>query len=276
MRTALLESLYQKYNIYNFEFGAIHDKLGDVYEEYCVTLLKDSCLLKKMLTNKADTLDERVFTDILRCNGVTNLNSIKSISATNSVPHRASGGLPKTDIIITIDYKDGSVKKYPMSCKQSTVSKVALAEFDVDTICNEMGITNPRLKQLMLKHQVDKSAKNFTAAEKQELNDLMRPIAKDFVRWVLTGSPDKNDNDIRIPKSIITFKLTKPADRYAINVEKGDFDYFDYSTHTIEEYIDIIMLNKSGKPKPGGFGTGLSWTYATGSGGYKIQFKGTI
>lgn len=40
MKTALLNELYTKYNIANLTFGAIHDKLGDVYEEYCVTILQ--------------------------------------------------------------------------------------------------------------------------------------------------------------------------------------------------------------------------------------------
>lgn len=169
---------------------------------------------------------------------------------------------------------NGNIVILPISCKQSTVPKVALAEFDVDTICREMKITDSRLKALLLKHQVDCSAKNFTTSEKNELVTLMRPIAKDFVRWVLTGSPSTVPNDVCIPTSIIKFKLKKPLDRYNINIDGGDFDYISFEMLTIEECIDGIMYKSNRTIKPGGFGTGLSWTYATGSKGQKMQFKG--
>ena len=44
--------------------------------------------------------------------------------------------------------------------------------------------------------------------------------------------------------------------------------------YTIDEYVDYLTIDRYGNPKKGGFGTGLGWTYATGSKGEKIQFKG--
>jgi len=46
-----------------------------------------------------------------------------------------------------------------------------------------------------------------------------------------------------------------------------------FGSVTVEDYIHSIIYNKKGNVKNGGFGTGLAWTYATGSGGFKIQFK---
>lgn len=274
MKTALLNELYTKYNIANLTFGAIHDKLGDVYEEYCVTILQSKQYLDEIRMGINSSLESQILYHILSCNNLTNFNEICYITATTQIPHRSTGGNSKTDIIARVYLCNGSVVTLPISCKQSTVAKVALAEFDVDTICTEMGITNPRLKQLLLKHQVDCSAKNFTASEKAELTSLMAPIRRNFVRWVLTGSPNTNVNDVCIPTSIIKFKLKKPADRYNINISKGDFDYISFDMLTIEECIDEIMYNSNGTLKPGGFNTGLSWTYATGSKGQKMQFKG--
>lgn len=274
MKTTLLNSLYVKYNIANLTFGAIHDKLGDVYEEYCVTILQSKQYLDEIKMGINSSLENQVLYHILSCNNLSNFNKIDHITATTKIPHRSTGGNSKTDIIAEVYLCNGSVVTLPISCKQSTVAKVALAEFDVDTICTEMGITNPRLKQLLLKHQVDCSAKNFTASEKAELTALMAPIGRDFVRWVLTGSPNTNVNDVCIPTSIIKFKLKKPADRYNINISKGDFDYISFDMLTIEECIDGIMYKSNGTLKPGGFNTGLSWTYATGSKGQKMQFKG--
>lgn len=274
MKTALLNSLYVKYNIANLTFGAIHDKLGDVYEEYCETILNAKAYLDNLKAGNIASLEEKVLYHILTCNNLSNFNTINRITATTIIPHRSTGGNSKTDIIATVQLVNGDIITLPISCKQSTVPKVALAEFDVDTICKEMGITNPRLKQLLMKHQVDCSAKNFTAAEKAELTALMAPIGRDFVRWVLTGSPTTNPNDVCIPTSLIKFKLKKPTDRYNINIAKGDFDYISFEMLTIEECIDRIMYKSNGTLKPGGFNTGLSWTYATGSKGQKMQFKG--
>ncbi|MST61574.1 type II restriction endonuclease [Peptostreptococcus anaerobius] len=274
MKTQLLNSLYERYNINSYGFGAIHDKLGDVYEDYCKTILKSTTFLNDIQNGNVNTLETQVLSNILTTNGITNFTAIHTIEATTQIPHRSTGGNSKTDIIATVHMINGNSIVLPISCKQSTVPKVALAEFDVDTICREMRITNPRLKTLLLKHQVDCSAKNFSATEKNELVMLMQPIARDFVRWVLTGSPSINSHDVCIPTSIIKFKLKKPSDRYNININNGDFDYLSFETLTIEECINNIMYKSNGSIKPGGFGTGLSWTYATGSKGQKMQFKG--
>lgn len=258
MKTALLNSLYEKYDIANLAFGKIHDKLDDVYEEYCTLILQSAQFLNDLKSGITESLEDQILYYILTCNNLSDFKAIDHITSTTQIPHRSSGGNSKTDVIANVYMNDGSVVILPISCKQSTVAKVALAEFDVDTICNEMGISNPRLKQLLLKHQTDCSAKNFTISEKNELTQLMAPIRRDFVRWVLTGSPISNIDDVCIPSSIIKFKLKKPNDRYNINVAKGDFDFISFEVLTIEECIDKIMYNGNGKLKPGGFAPGLS------------------
>lgn len=275
MNTEHLQILYKKFDIGNLQFGIIHDKLGDVYEKYCVEILENSEFLE-MVKNHVDATEQEfsIFKDLLAVYGIQDYATIAKIEASDPVPVRMSHGLSKTDVIMKVSFADGTSKRYPISCKQSTVPKVAFAEFDVETICNEIGIPDGRLKDLMEKHQRDASAKHFTASEKRELGDLLRPIARNFVRWVVTGSPVENADNICIPTSIIKFDLRKPRDRYNISLENGDFEFMGYKVYTIDEYIDTIMLDKKGTIKPGGFGTGLSWTYATGSKGHKIQFKG--
>lgn len=274
MTSQLLEELYEKYKIANLTFGSIHDKLGDAYEEFCVTILSDIGNLKKAKMNEKPTaLDYDVYLSILNCCGFTNFSNIKEITATNIIPHRQTRGLSKTDVIITIHYYNGEEKKVAVSCKQSYVPKMAFAEFDVNTICREVGITDERLKALMLKHQTDKSAKYFTNAEKAELRQLLEPIRENFVRWVITGSPEKTPTDIVYPTVIVKFRLKKPANRYDIKVNNGDLSLTSFGSVTVEDYIHSIIYDKKGNVKNGGFGTGLAWTYATGSGGFKIQFK---
>lgn len=274
MTSLLLEKLYKKYKIAELTFGTIHDKLGDAYEEFCVTVLSDDMNLQKAKSNiKPENLDYEVYLSILNCCGISDFTDIKSITATSKIPHRQTHGLSKTDAILTITYENGKENQIAMSCKQSYVPKMAFAEFDVETICSEVGITDERLKALMLKHQTDKSAKYFTPAEKAELRALLEPIREKFVRWVITGSPDKNPTDVVYPTIIVKFKLKKPANRYDIKVSNGDLSLISFGAVTVEDYIHSIIYDKKGNVKNGGFGTGLAWTYATGSGGFKIQFK---
>jgi len=204
MTSTLLEELYKKYEIADLTFGTIHDKLGDAYEEFCVAVLSDDGNLRKAKANeKSNGLNYEVYLSILNCCGIIDYSNIKKITASSKIPHRPSHGLSKTDIIVTITYNNGQENRLAMSCKQSYAPKIAFAEFDVDTICREVGITNERLKSLMLKHQTDKSAINFTDDEKVELRTLLEPIRENFVRWVITGSTEMNPSDIVYPTIIV-------------------------------------------------------------------------
>ena len=274
MTSPLLEELYEKYDIANLQYGKVHDKLGDVYEEFCVTILSDSeNLLKAKANEQPASLNYKVYLSILNCCGIKDFANIKRVSATNIVPHRLTHRSSKTDVIITITYINGQENKIAMSCKQSYVSKMAFAEFDVETICREVGITDERLKALMLKHQADKSAINFTDAEKTELRTLLQPIREKLVRWVITGTTEQNPTEIVYPTKIIKFKLKAPKNRFDIKVDKGELSLVSFIAVTVEDYIHSVIYDQKGRVRKAGFYTGLYWTRASGSGSKKIQFK---
>lgn len=262
-RTPRLDRLMKYYDIANLPHGIKEDKLGDVFEYYCVELLESETLLHKAQTSTLNShcTDDVVFELLCNQHMGRYLNYIRKISATNSIKHRITGGNPKTHVIADIELENGSLIQLPISVKQTTAPKVAMAEFDVDTIVNEIGITDPRLIELLEKHQKDASAKNFTLIEKQELKDRLNPYARAFVRWVVTGTPEPS-NDLRFPEILLKFKLSKSDEILDINCFSAD------------NYVDFIMTNSRGNRRSGGFGTGLGWTYATGSKGEKIQFKG--
>lgn len=262
MESIILKKLYKQYDIENLKYGAKTDKLGDVYEDYLCILFQDLSSVKNFL--ETESLEKDVIFGVLNRIQL-NILDIESISSTRKVPSRPSGGNSKTDVILTVKFKDNTINSYTFSVKQSAAPKVAFAEFDVETICNEVGITDPHVKELMLKHQNDASAKNFTPQEKQELRVGLAPYAERLLRWTITMSPDEDIIGLAYPKWIIKFKLSK---------EDAGSELLGWKLFNIEEYIDHIRLTKKGTVKPGGFGTGLSWTYATGSKGKKIQFKG--
>lgn len=260
--TPRLKRLMQYYNISSLSHGKKEDKLGDVYEDYCVELLEDKLLLEKKKNNALDirNTDEYVYNSIFNKNVVPYFNKIKNITATNDIKPRFSGGNPKTDVIAYIETDTGIIH-LPISVKQSTAPKVAMAEFDVNTIVSEVKITDPIVIELLEKHQRDASAKNFTELEKANMRSHIEPYIKRLVRWVVSGTPEAV-NDSRFPELLLKFSLTKSDEILEINC------------YTVDEYVDYLVYDKNGNFKKGGFGTGLGWTYATGSKGEKIQFKG--
>lgn len=257
-----LARLYEKYDIYNLPDGVVGDKLGDVYEDYVVEMFQDPTYIGRGESETFNQVEDEIVKIILGKEGIP-LNQISRIEGTTDIPARSSGGNAKTDVLLKVYLVSGQMIQIPMSVKQTTAPKVAFAEYDVQTIAREVGITDARLIFLMEKHQRDASAKNFTTSEKQELRQLLRPYKRKFLRWIVTMSTMEDRSDIRIPRYVIKFQLEKGTYRPS---GRGVFD--------IDEYITFISTNKNGTESRGGFGTGLSWTYATGSKGYKIQFKG--
>lgn len=274
MNTALLNELYEKYNIFNLTYGSIHDKLGDAYEEFCIKILTNVDFLRAYKNGQyIDCVEFDIFQSIMHKAGFVDASEVDEITATNRVPHRASRGNAKTDIIATFNLRNGSTYVLTISSKQSYVPKVAVAEFDVETICNEVGIDDQRVRELMAKFQVEKSAKWFTDEEQEELTERLRPYARRLVRWAITGTPDLNPTEVVFPTLLIKFHVKKPQDRFNIDVAGGDLTYVGFNVYGIEGYVDLIMYDRNGNIKDAGFGTGLAWTYASGSGGRKIQFK---
>ena len=259
-----LQQIYDSYGIYNLSHGIVGDKLGDAFEDYCIYIFQNDEYLKAFnaRSNITDNFEFNIFKTLLLKYGIQPDAFIQKINATDDVKPKTSGGLPKTDIILDLYLSDKNIIQIPISVKQSIVKKVAFAEFDVATIVREIGITDKELIVLLEKHQRDASAKNFSSEEKLLLTEKLKPISKKLVKWVATGCPD-DSSDLRIPKIIIKFQLIRNT--YEIN---------NFDIYTADEYVNHIMYDFNNSLKKGGFGTGLSWTYATGSKGLKIQFKG--
>lgn len=260
-RTELLDNLMKYYGIDFLCHGAREDKLGDVFEDYTVEILGSNNFLQKAYQNQLNltNTDEYIFYEVFK--RMRQYSSrIMSLNATRDVKHRFTGGNPKTDVIVELETADGNFT-LPISVKQTTAQKVAMAEFDVNTIVREIQITDQRLIYLLEKHQRDASAKFFTADEKDELFKRLSPYRREFVRWVITGTPQPS-SDLRYPELLLKFQLDK------------DDTLLDINCFLPDEYVDSLIYDHHGNIKKGGFGTGLSWTYATGSKGQKIQFKG--
>lgn len=263
----LLNQIYNQYGLANLtSVGQLTDRLGDVYENFILKIFENKIVA---MSWGAGTPERYIVDALLSQLGFT-FNDIVDLSASDrDIPLTINNGVPKTDVYLTFNLINGRSFLTPISIKQSTVRQVAFAEYGVNDIVTALNIQDPILIQLLMKHQTDASAKNFTAAEKVQLKTLLAPYADSLIRWCLTLNPNPTAQDIRHPEYIIKFNLDHPVkapnQRYCLNSVK---------VYTIDQYINLIRYAVNGALKSGGFGTGLQWTYATGSKGRKIQLKG--
>lgn len=259
--SSILQHYIDKY-VTTYVHGKMEDQLGDAFEAYCVDIFSSIDLIKHI--NGYDKIpagysqfDSLIVQNFIQLCNIP-LSQITNIKATNYIPSLPSGGNPKTDVLITIN-ADSTTFQFPISIKQTTKKIVSIAEFSTDQIVQGVGITNTDVIKLMKKHQQDGSAKNFTEQEKEVLKNGLSQYKVPFVRWIFTGS-SVSTKDIRCPDFLIKFNI-HPYSGNNIRVYSIDIS-------TMNDYIQSKLQGKAG------FGTGLSWTYATGSKGTKIQFKG--
>lgn len=262
----LLNQIYNQYGLANLtNVGHLTDKLGDVYENFILKIFENKIVA---MSWGLGTSEKYIVDALLSQLGFT-FNDIVELSASDSgIPLTINNGTPKTDVYLMFNLINGETHLTPISVKQSTVKKVAIAEYSVNNIITALGIQDPILIQLLMKHQTDASAKNFTTAEKVQLETLLESYADSLIRWCLTLNPNPTVQDIRHPEYIVRFALNDkkvPNQRYCLN---------SVEVYSIDQYIRFIRYSAKGALKLGGFGTGLSWTYATGSKGKKIQLKG--
>lgn len=251
----LIKQVFEKYEIANLKGGRLFDRLGHLYEEYVQLILNNKDGLDVLKQGCVISQEDKILYKILVKIGLNDFNVIDHISATTDVPRRPTNGSSKADVIATIHLANGNKVVLPISCKASTARRVSIAEFDVDTIGKEVGISDPICLHLLRKFQDDGSAKNFSRIERNELAARLSPIKRKFVRWALTGD-SSGLGDKSTPRLLIHF-----------NLDKATLCPSSVEVSSVEEEVEKIVS------KRGGFGTGLSWTYATGSKGLRIQFK---
>lgn len=263
MRTELLADLYKKFDIDNLpleQHGKTSDRLGKLYERYLLEIFKN---YKSMIFYSDPDLypqEAEIVRDVLESLNI-HLEDISDVSSSDEGLGRTiAGGLPKTDAYIEIHLYDGTKRLVPLNIKHSSKSKVSIAEYDVETICNGVGIPDGELKELIRKHQNEQSAKFFTLEERQRLIELLDPYKARFVRWCITLNAEKTEGNLLHPDLIIRFKVVGR-------------EYKGVTIRNIDDYVNDRLKEGARKRKPG-FGTGLNWTYASGSKSKKMQFKG--
>ena len=177
-------------------------------------------------------------------------NQIESVSATTAVEALSSGGAPKTDLILTLNLIDKSVMKIRFSCKISSCRSVTFHEYSAAEFIKVLSPLTKKAQDLIVKHQADGSAINFSTAEKEVLRDELKGAKTiKLIEWVILGM-------------------------HHLGVEAKD-QIVDYvicngTLKTISDYKDELAT------KQRGFGTGFSWTRQSRGKGKTIQLKGPV
>ena len=261
MRTPLLQRLYEEFDIDNLplqQHGKTSDALGKLYEKYIIEIFKNMDSISTLHSNEYPQ-EKDIIQKFLDIKNITFTDISNISSSDHDLGRTIAGGSPKTDVVITLTLHGQPPLCIPLNIKASSKNKVSIAEYDAETICTSVGIPDGELKDLIFKHQNDQSAKNFTFLQKQRLTELLKPYRKVFIRWCITLNSQPSQENILYPDLLIRFKV---INREFVSVEMCD----------IETYIDTKIA--AAEKRNSGFGTGLSWTYASGSGSKKMQFKG--
>ena len=261
MRTPLLQRLYEEFDIDNLplqQHGKTSDALGKLYEKYIIEIFKNMDSISTLHSNEYPQ-EKDIIQKFLDIKNITFTDISNISSSDHDLGRTIAGGSPKTDVVITLTLHGQPPLCIPLNIKASSKNKVSIAEYDAETICTSVGIPDGELKDLIFKHQNEQSAKNITFIQKQRLTELLKPYRKEFIRWCITLNSQPSQENILYPDLLIRFKV---INREFVSVEMCD----------IETYIDTKIA--AAEKRNSGFGTGLSWTYASGSGSKKMQFKG--
>lgn len=207
-----------------------------------------------------------VTVEALLVNGFFNVTGhrraeIVSITAKDQTGSGPNGGPTKGMIKFEIENIDGSQSEVTATVKASSADRVSVAEFSARTIASSIGLTDPETIKLMEKHQRDCSAKHFSDDEKLRLTEGLKSYRRKLAYWAMTGSSSASSGNSDIPSIAIRFLL---ADNEGV-----PWPHFA-EVLTMEDMVSRILQSSAG------FGTGFSWTYATGTAGEKIQLKGPV
>ena len=232
--------------------GCFYSKAGNNFEEWLV----------EILNNKENYIkwknDDNLLTGYMFDYFVTIVNKIGlmkeiviGMNATRNIPRLESNGMPKTDVLLTVNTSDG-LKKFTFSCKRCTLDSVAVHEYSAKQFVEVLGIKERELIDAIYNFQSVGSRKNMKPEFVNVMNEKMKLYNNSLAKWVFSGT----GNEIQRAKFLITYKSEE---------EK-------FALYEVGEYI-AKLENSNVK---GTFGTLFSWTYPSHGKGNRIQLKSRI
>lgn len=252
-----LYALIEAHFTISLEKGKIKNIQGRNFEDFVAEILSDKDNFKKW-QNDDKTLtgmNYPLFFSIVDSLSL-HKNQVENIEATTdkkSIGKLPSGGIPKTDIILYIRFKDGSCRILTVSCKRSSAKSVSIHEYSADSFAETIDDTNQRLRLLLNLFQRNPSLKSFGTKNEQELTMILKPYCEKLAKWALAGVYGSGD----------------PIKQWVTHLLTYDNNDGSITFRSIDDYIGLLKsLNVTGN-----FGTYFSWTYPSKKKGKSIQLK---
>lgn len=252
-----LYELIQAYATKNLSNGQRKDLIGNDFETIIASILTNRENFEKWVSGDRIKVgvQYKYFEKIVSFFNLKK-DEIRGIEATadkNVIGNLRSFGMPKTDVIVYVYYKDSSkdVEHFTISCKKTNEKAVSVHQYNADAFADVLNAEDNELRRLLREFQVQGNLRDFGEEKIGLLTHALKPYLKKLVKWVLGGFGGKNKNELQLANYIL---LSDDSNIYF---------------HTIDEYTNELL-------KPENivhFGTPFSWTYASGRKGKDIQLK---
>lgn len=244
-------------NISMEDNGRILDAQGREFEQTVAKAMTSENNLKKWkgLAKTEIGTDYDVFSIIVKYLKLSpdDVASFSASAAREDIGLLPSGGQPKTDVIITAHYTDGSYNNYTVSCKRSARDSVTVHQYSAETFSRILNPEDETLKSLLNAFQSAGSLSAFGNANASALDRALKPYREKLFLWVIGGIDGDGNPDLQWAEYLLVL----------------DSRTNELKMHSVYEYYDY--LNESGAH--GMFGTPFSWTYPSKQRGKYIQLK---
>ena len=183
------------------------------------------------------------------------IKTAKATSDKKEIGKLPTGGNPKTDVLLTVEYEGGKNEVFTFSCKRSESKNVTVHEYKADDFADVLNKDDEKLRNLLKGFQESGSLSEFGKENCKALEEVIKPYNLRLTEWVIGGFHGGGDPNTQWAKYLIvytgsdeTVKVIKTED-YCKNIISGD---------------------------PGNFGTPFKWTYPSKKKGKSIQLKTKI
>lgn len=252
-----ISNLIEQYAVKDKSEGQIKDIQGNSFEKRVATILSYSENLRKWKTNAAtlEGMHYGIFKNIIDCLDLDseNTQSIHATSDKNVIGKLATGGNPKTDVLIDVTNSNGDITYYTISCKRSSNKSVSIHHYTADAFADVLNPNDQELRTLLNGFQSAGSLSAFGEDNCDRLTKRLKPYLEKLSLWVLGGVGGGGNPVTQCADFILTY----------------DNNDDTVTIHHLNSYYEML-INKGGA---GNFGTPFNWTYPSKRKGKYIQLK---
>ena len=251
-----INNLIESYAIQNKSPGQQTDIQGNNFERRVADVLsfKPNLLKWKNGDKTIEGMHYDMFESIVSCFELDRECVLNIFATADSkiIGRLPSGGKPKTDVLVYVDYSNHARTFFTVSCKRTSKKEVSVHQYSANTFADVLNPEDSELRRLLNDFQVNGNLRDFGAENILDLKKSLSPYLEKLSLWVLGGFGG-DGNEKQCASYILTY----------------DNQTNSFKIHTTVEYYHHLL--NSGVN--GHFGTLFKWTFASGQRGKSIQLK---